>query len=211
MEELKIDIKNAVKNEYDEEQKKLNGLKSDVAVNKDLISKMIGEQKQVTRVQRSEIDKMEACISSCQISIAQHDERLKAYEDNAKRQNGVLDKLNDTIDDVGRGISTITKKVDAMHVSITNRIAEVERTTIAREAEYAGSTIDRIALRKEQVDKDIEALRVEIYTKEKADNAAHAESQKLFYWKLIGAVSAIAFLFLLIIFTLLTGTFGSLP
>ena len=38
-----------------------------------------------------------------------------------------------------------------------------------------------------------------------------AKDQKAMLWKIIGAVSAIAFLFLLVTITLATGTFGSLP
>jgi hypothetical protein len=196
MEELKRSV-SEVKKELDEELQ--------------LIMILHEDQKKVTRVQREKIDEMDKCIDDCKISITQHAERLKAYDDYAKRQNGLLQSLN-------TGIATITKKVDAFSLSMASRFAETERTAIAREATRDAHILSAVARADDKITAAKEAADEKILAaKEKADKdvdslrAEWLHSRIAFNWKLIGAVGAIAFLFLLVIITLLTGTFGSLP
>ena len=113
-------------------------------------------------IHRKELDEMGSWVKTCQISIGQHDERLRAYEENSKRQNGTLDKLSSDIDGVTQGIARIFKKVDAMDLSIANRINEIERNGIKRDAQSDASVRERADARELHIRKDVDALEKEV-------------------------------------------------
>ena len=176
IEELKRNV-NAVKLELDEELKALKNVTDKIDKNKEAINGVREEQRDVFLAHKKELTTMEECVKQCQIQIGQHHERLNAFETHTRQQNGTLDKLADKIDDVGQEIHNIVTKVDAMDMSIANRINKVERNNISREG------VRDIATRA-----DIERLR-----------ADWMSSRITFNWKIIGAVSSIAFLFLLVL------------
>ena len=179
MEDLKKDVK-AVKTELDAELKKINGVNSSLEKNRVLIESIRDEQKHISLVHKEELRTMEDCVKQCQISIGQHDERLKAYEANSIRQNGILNTLDGKIDDVGGDIHNIVSKVDAFSLSMASKFAETERTAIAREATRDAHILtalaradektlaaleradDNILAAKEKADREIGALRVEV-------------------------------------------------
>jgi chromosome segregation ATPase len=206
-------------------------------------------------IHRKELTTMEECTKQCQISIGQHDERLRAYEENSKRQNGTLDKLSEDIDSVAHGVNDIVKKVDAMDTSIANRVNEIERNGIKRDAtsdiavreradtrevhiraevdnltkeiaevkrlggarmaeierialksaaEHEQCAIDRIAAAREESGDEIAALRVEFIKQQ-------SEAMSNIQWKIIAALSSLAFLFILVFISYSFHVFGGLP
>jgi chromosome segregation ATPase len=210
MEELKRDVRE-VKTELDDELKRLNGLKDAVEANKDLIAKIHNETKQVTVVQRKEIDTMEECVKACQITIAQHDERLKAFENHAKRQNGLLEEL-------AHGIGTVTKKVDAVSLEIANRFSAYERHAVSRDTERDTAVAKALAEANANVAKALAEANLNIVTaKEKADTdvdelrAEFIQEKLAFNWKIIAATSTIAFFLFIVILTVSLHIFGALP
>ena len=132
IEELKRNV-NAVKLELDEELKALKNVTDKIDKNKEAINGVREEQRDVFLAHKKELTTMEECVKQCQIQIGQHHERLNAFETHTRQQNGTLDKLADKIDDVGQEIHNIVTKVDAMDMSIANRINKVERNNISRE------------------------------------------------------------------------------
>jgi hypothetical protein len=217
MEDLKKDVK-AVKTELDSELKKINGVNSKLEQNITLIESIRDEQKHATLAQKVELDAMEACVKQCQISIGQHDERLKAYEANSIRQNGILNTLDGKIDGVGDDIHNIVTKVDAFSLSMTSKFAETERTAIARESTRdahlltALASVDEKTLAaleradektlaaKERADEKVETLRVEVL-----------HDKIRFNWKIIGAFASFAFLCILVFISYSFHVFGGLP
>ena len=206
-------------------------------------------------IHRKELDDMGTWVKTCQVSIGQHDERLRAYEENSKRQNGTLDKLSDDIESVAHGVNDIVKKVDAMDLSIANRenqierngikrdneadiavrdradarevhireevgvlkatvaemrrlgaarMAEIERVALKSAAEHEQCAIDRIAKAREESGDEIAALRVEFIKQ-------HSEAQSNLQWKIIAALSSLAFLFILVFISYSFHVFGGLP
>lgn len=206
-------------------------------------------------IHRKELDDMGSWVKTCQISIGQHDERLRAYEKNSNRQNGALSKLSDDIESVARGVNDIVKKVDAMDTSIANRenqierngikrdndadvavrdradareahirdevgtlkaevaemkrmgserMAEIERVALASAAEHEKCAIDRIAAAREESGNEIAALRVEFIKQQ-------SEATSTLLWKIIAALSSIAFLFILVFISYSFHVFGGLP
>lgn len=131
-----------------------------------------------------ELDKMEECIKECQLAIAKHEERFAAIQDNMKRQNGLLGDVKDVVEN-------IVKKVDAMGLSIANRINEIERSSIHRD------TVSNIATKE-----DIERFKTDILQTQLAN-------QKTLLWKIIGTVCAVGLVAFSVIFSfLITHTFG---
>ena len=206
MEELKKSVA-AVKREIDDELTKINSVASKLDKNLEHIDDIREEQKHVFLAHKQELDSMEECVKYCQIQIAQHDVRLKVYEANSIRQNGTLDKLDSNISEVVHGVNEIAKKVDAMDMSIANRINSVERSVIQRETDKA---LEDAAVRAKMRE-----------NKNKRDNAVDARFDEMrvaflkdriaFNWKIITAISMIAFFFLIVSVTILTHTFGGLP
>jgi hypothetical protein len=162
-------------------------------------------------IHRKELDVMAECVKECQISNAQHEERLKAAENYRKKQNGILESLE-------HGIHHIGKQVDVLSLSMANRFGEMERGAITRETErdrsIAASRIladakvakalleadEKITEAKEKADDDINKLRVEVL------------NRRIFLnWKIIGAVSSITFLFILVFISYSFHVFGGLP
>ena len=190
------DLKRAV----NEEREDIKVVKQDVLDNKSLIEKLYTETKQVTRVQRKEMEYMEECVKACQITIAHHDERLKAFENHAIRQNGLLEDLT-------HGIGTVTKKVDAISLEIANKFSEYERHAITRDVERDAAVAKALSevnaalvTAKEKADADVDALRAE-----------WLRSRIAFNWKLIAAASTIAFFMFIVILTVSLHIFGALP
>ena len=194
IEELKINV-NAVKLELDEELKALKNVTDKIDKNKEAINGVREEQRDVFLAHKKELTTMEECVKQCQIQIGQHHERLNAFETHTRQQNGTLDKLADKIDDVGQEIHNIVTKVDAMDMSIANRINKVERNNISREGVRDKEDASREAeLREREGVRDI-ATRADI----ERLRADWMSSRITFNWKIIGAVSSIAFLFLLVL------------
>ena len=194
IEELKRNV-NAVKLELDEELKALKNVTDKIDKNKEAINGVREEQRDVFLAHKKELTTMEECVKQCQIQIGQHHERLNAFETHTRQQNGTLDKLADKIDDVGQEIHNIITKVDAMDMSIANRINKVERNNISREgvrdkedASREAELREREGVRDLATRADIERLR-----------ADWMSSRITFNWKIIGAVSSITFLFLLVL------------
>ena len=194
IEELKRNI-NAVKLELDEELKALKNVTDKIDKNKEAINGVREEQRDVFLAHKKELTTMEECVKQCQIQIGQHHERLNAFETHTRQQNGTLDKLADKIDDVGQEIHNIVTKVDAMDMSIANRINKVERNNISREGVQDKEDASREAeLREREGVRDI-ATRADI----ERLRADWMSSRITFNWKIIGAVSSITFLFLLVL------------
>jgi hypothetical protein len=171
-------------------------------------------QEEITKrldVHREELTDLEKCVKTCEVSIAQHDERIKAGEEYRKKQNGILESLE-------HGIHHIGKQVDVLSLSMANRFGEMERGAITRETErdrsIAASRIladakvakalleadEKITEAKEKADDDINKLRVEVL------------NRRIFLnWKIIGAVSSITFLFILVFISYSFHVFGGLP
>jgi len=196
MEEIKRDIKEVQKELHEELQ---------------LITKLHEDQKQVTRVQKEEIDRIETCVNENIIEVAKHDVRLATIEGRMSKQNGLLDKMDGKIDDVAHGIDVVVKKVDAMGVNLANRMNGIERNGIKREAEHEKCADDKITAAKEVADDKIAAA------KEKADRdvadlrAEWLRSRIAFNWKIIGALASLAFLFILVFVSYSFHVFGGLP
>ena len=194
IEELKRNV-NAVKLELDEELKALKNVADKIDKNKEAINGVREEQRDVFLAHKKELTTMEECVKQCQIQIGQHHERLNAFETHTRQQNGTLDKLADKIDDVGQEIHNIVTKVDAMDMSIANRINKVERNNISREGVRDKEDASREAeLRECECARDL-ATRADI----ERLRADWMSSRITFNWKIIGAVSSIAFLFLLVL------------
>ena len=194
IEELKRNV-NAVKLELDEELKALKNVTDKIDKNKEAINGVREEQRDVFLAHKKELTTMEECVKQCQIQIGQHHERLNAFETHTRQQNGTLDKLADKIDDVGQEIHNIVTKVDAMDMSIANRINKVERNNISREGVRDKEDASREAeLREREGVRDI-ATRADI----ERLRADWMSSRITFNWKIIGAVSSITFLFLLVL------------
>ena len=194
IEELKRNV-NAVKLELDEELKALKNVTDKIDKNKEAINGVREEQRDVFLAHKKELTTMEECVKQCQIQIGQHHERLNAFETHTRQQNGTLDKLADKIDDVGQEIHNIITKVDAMDMSIANRINKVERNNISREGVRDKEDASREAeLREREGVRDI-ATRADI----ERLRADWMSSRITFNWKIIGAVSSITFLFLLVL------------
>ena len=194
IEELKRNV-NAVKLELDEELKALKNVTDKIDKNKEAINGVREEQRDVFLAHKKELTTMEECVKQCQIQIGQHHERLNAFETHTRQQNGTLDKLADKIDDVGQEIHNIVTKVDAMDMSIANRINKVERNNISREgvrdkedASREAELRERGGVRDIATRADIERLR-----------ADWMSSRITFNWKIIGALGSLAFLFLLVL------------
>ena len=194
IEELKRNV-NAVKLELDEELKALKNVADKIDKNKKAINGVREEQRDVFLAHKKELTTMEECVKQCQIQIGQHHERLNAFETHTRQQNGTLDKLADKIDDVGQEIHNIITKVDAMDMSIANRINKVERNNISREgvrdkedASREAELREREGVRDLATRADIERLR-----------ADWMSSRITFNWKIIGALGSLAFLFLLVL------------
>ena len=190
MEDLKKDVK-AVKTELDAELKKINGVNSKLEQNTTLIESIRDEQKHVSLVHKEELSAMETCVKQCQISIGQHDERLKAYEANSIRQNGILNKLDEKIDDLGTDIHGIVTKVDAMDLNIANRMNSIERNGIKRESAAEKARLASDAATRIATTEDLGDLRAEFIKQNATDSST-------FHWKIIGALSSLAFLFILV-------------
>ena len=140
-------------------------------------------------IHRTEITNIEGDLKDCQITVGQHDERLRAYEANSIRQNGTLEKLDCKIDDVSDTVHEIIKKVDAMSLSIANRMNQIERNGIKRDTDDQITVMER------------EAARDKKYLKDRIT----------FDWKLIGALSSLALLFILVFISYSFHVFGGLP
>ena len=210
MDELKRSV-NAVKLELDEELKKINGVSAKLDKNLSLIDDVREEQKHVFTAHKQELDSMEECVKHCQIQIAQHDERLKAYETNSTRQNGNLDKLSDNIGDVAHSVNEIVKKVDAMDTSIANRMNEIERNGIKRESSADIDTRDREAAWVKSSDARTDADRTTAAGAVDDLRSEWLRSRITFNWKLIGALGSLAFLFILVFISYSFHVFGGLP
>ena len=232
MDELKKNLKE-VKDELDKELDKINDVNIRLDKNAALIKGVRDEQRHVSTVHKEELDSMEECVKQCQISIAQHDERLKAYEANSIRQNGTLEKLSNNIVEVGHGVNEISKKVDAMDMSIANRMSLIERNGIGRDNADELAVRDRESVRDKSRDADISTLskKIDDYSRNGAAKLAElertalvdkeamrvefikssSEARSLLMWKIISGISAIAFLFFVVIITIITHTFGGLP
>ena len=194
IEELKRNV-NAVKLELDEELKALKNVADKIDKNKKAINGVREEQRDVFLAHKKELTTMEECVKQCQIQIGQHHERLNAFETHTRQQNGTLDKLADKIDDVGQEIHNIITKVDAMDMSIANRINKVERNNISREGVRDKEDASREAeLREREGVRDI-ATRADI----ERLRADWMSSRITFNWKIIGALGSLAFLFLLVL------------
>ena len=194
IEELKRNV-NAVKLELDEELKALKNVTDKIDKNKEAINGVREEQRDVFLAHKKELTTMEECVKQCQIQIGQHHERLNAFETHTRQQNGTLDKLADKIDDVGQEIHNIITKVDAMDMSIANRINKVERNNISREGVRDKEDASREAeLREREGVRDI-ATRADI----ERLRADWMSSRITFNWKIIGALGSLAFLFLLVL------------
>ena len=194
IEELKRNV-NAVKLELDEELKALKNVTDKIDKNKEAINGVREEQRDVFLAHKKELTTMEECVKQCQIQIGQHHERLNAFETHTRQQNGTLDKLADKIDDVGQEIHNIVTKVDAMDMSIANRINKVERNNISREGVRDKEDASREAeLREREGVRDI-ATRADI----ERLRADWMSSRITFNWKIIGALGSLAFLFLLVL------------
>ena len=194
IEELKRNV-NAVKLELDEELKALKNVTDKIDKNKEAINGVREEQRDVFLAHKKELTTMEECVKQCQIQIGQHHERLNAFETHTRQQNGTLDKLADKIDDVGQEIHNIVTKVDAMDMSIANRINKVERNNISREGVRDKDDASREAeLREREGVRDI-ATRADI----ERLRADWMSSRITFNWKIIGALGSLAFLFLLVL------------
>ena len=194
IEELKRNV-NAVKLELDEELKALKNVTDKIDKNKEAINGVREEQRDVFLAHKKELTTMEECVKQCQIQIGQHHERLNAFETHTRQQNGTLDKLADKIDDVGQEIHNIVTKVDAMDMSIANRINKVERNNISREGVQDKEDASREAeLREREGVRDL-AMRADI----ERLRADWMSSRITFNWKIIGALGSLAFLFLLVL------------
>jgi hypothetical protein len=225
MEELKKDVK-TVKSELAEELKRLKDAT-------ELIKKVRVEQKNASVVHKQELKDLEECVKHTEINIAQHDERLRAFEEHAKRQNGLLGELT-------HGIDTVTKKVDALSLEFANKFAESERHAITRDLKRdtevskaladanantakalteANSNVAKalaeananIVTAKEKADAELDVLRKEVYEQRITEEKEASKDKNIFYWKIIGAVGAVAFILFIVVLTILTHTFGALP
>ena len=203
MEDLKKDVK-AVKTELDAELKKINGVNSSLEKNRVLIESIRDEQKHISLVHKEELRTMETCVKQCQISIGQHDERLKAYEANSIRQNGILNTLDGKIDDLGTDIHGIVTKVDAMDLNIANRMNSIERNGIKRESAAEKARLASDAATRIATTEDLGELRAEFIKQNATDSST-------FHWKIIGALSSLAFLFILVFISYSFHVFGGLP
>ena len=148
-------------------------------------------------VHRKELDCMQEGVKECQITIAQHGERLNAEAENMKRQNGLLEELS-------HGINTVNKKLDALTLSGANRINELARTFTKQAADIERSSLERDAATNLVTKEDIETLRVDFLKQ-------HTEAQSTLQWKIIAALSSIAFLFILVFISYSFHVFGGLP
>jgi len=146
---------------------------------------------------QDDVNEVQKILTTCQVAIGQHEERLKALQDNMKRQNGLLD-------DVKKGVDTVAKKVDAVGLSLANRINEIERSSIKRDTTAERCSLGRSTASDLATTKDIALLREEFLTQQ-------SKAQSTLLWKVISAVSAMAFLFFVVILTIMTHTFGGLP
>jgi hypothetical protein len=162
-------------------------------------------------IHRKELDVMAECVKECQISNAQHEERLKAAENYRKKQNGLLESLNHDIGHVG-------KKVDALSLNLANRFSELERTTIHREAGRDASIATALALADTKVAKALlDADEKIVEAKEKADadvdklRVEFLQTRITFNWKIIGAIGSIAFILFIVVLTLALHLYGALP
>jgi predicted nucleic acid-binding Zn-ribbon protein len=196
MEDLKKDVR-AVKTELDAELKKIDDVNSKLESIRD-------EQKHVSLVHKEELSTMEDCVKQCQISIGQHNERLRAYEANSIRQNGILNKLDEKIDDLGTDIHGIVTKVDAMDLNIANRMNSIERNGIKRESAAEKARLASDAATRIATIEDIGELRAEFIKQNATDSST-------FHWKIIGALSSLAFLFILVFISYSFHVFGGLP
>ena len=84
------------------------------------------------------------------------------------------------------------------------RMAEIERVALASAAEHEKCAIDRIAAAREESGDEIAALRVEFIKQQ-------SEAQSTLLWKIIAALSSIAFLFILVFISYSFHVFGGLP
>lgn len=140
-------------------------------------------------------DKIEEAITQCQIAVAQHGEQIKAISDNMKRQNGLLDDVKD-------GVATVVKKLDAVGISLANRINEIERSSIHRDVETESGSVRRDTASDIATNEDIETLKQELLKSRITD-------QRTLFWKVVGAISAIAVVVFSVILTFfMTHTFG---
>jgi len=203
MEDLKGDVK-AVKTELDAELKKINEFSSKLEKSTSLIESIRDEQKHVSLVHKEELGAVENCVKQCQISIGQHDERLKAYEANSIRQNGILNKLDEKIDELGTDIHGIVTKVDAMDLNIANRMNSIERNGIKRESATEKARLASDAATRIATTEDIGELRAEFIKQNAVETSA-------LHWKIIGALSSLAFLFILVFISYSFHVFGGLP
>jgi chromosome segregation ATPase len=123
-------------------------------------------------IHRTELNEINTGVNTCQIAIGQHDERLRAYETNSKRQNGMLD-------DVAHGINELVKKVDAMDISIANRENQIERNGIGRDVESDTAVRERADNREVHIRAEIAELERRMSEMKQAGAARMAEVERV--------------------------------
>jgi hypothetical protein len=101
-------------------------------------------------------------------------------------------------------VDNLTKEIAEVKRLGGARMAEIERIALKSAAEHEQCAIDRIAAAREESGDEIAALRVEFIKQQ-------SEAMSNIQWKIIAALSSLAFLFILVFISYSFHVFGGLP